>query len=349
MSEVRQKGSVNNSHELMIIDSTDGTPETGVVFDTSGIDLRFRRQHAAVVSITEIDLTTPALTDAHEDGGFLAIGFGSYRLDVPDAAYASGSDQVIIFGTVTGMVVVPVVVQLVDYDPFDAVRLGLTALPSAAADAVGGLPISDAGGLDLDAMNTAAIRLTAARAGALTDWIDSGRLDLLLDAIPTTAMRGTDNAALASVVGALADAAAAGDPTSADTVMQYVKQLVNVLVGAAGVVTFPAAAAPGNAVSLAEIIRAIYDDTTVIGAAGAGLTAIPFSTATITLPGQLAPPLTPTLDEAVGWLYKVLRNRKTQTSTLWALMADNESTVDAQATVSDDGTTAIKQEIVTGP
>ncbi len=36
----------------------------------------------------------------------------------------------------------------------DSVRLGLTALPNAAADAAGGLPISDAGGLDLDAMNT---------------------------------------------------------------------------------------------------------------------------------------------------------------------------------------------------
>lgn len=32
----------------------------------------------------------------------------------------------------------------------DAVRMGLTALPNAAADAAGGLPISDAGGLDLD-------------------------------------------------------------------------------------------------------------------------------------------------------------------------------------------------------
>lgn len=35
---------------------------------------------------------------------------------------------------------------------------------------------------------------TEARAGALTDWIDGGRLDLLLDAIPTTPMRGTDSA-----------------------------------------------------------------------------------------------------------------------------------------------------------
>ncbi len=58
-----------------------------------------------------------------------------------------------------------------------------TSLPAAAADGVGGVPISDLGGLDLDTLF-----------GALTDWIDGGRLDTLLDAIPTTAMRGTDGA-----------------------------------------------------------------------------------------------------------------------------------------------------------
>jgi hypothetical protein len=36
----------------------------------------------------------------------------------------------------------------------DAVRGGMTALPNAAADAAGGLPISDAGGLDLDTLNS---------------------------------------------------------------------------------------------------------------------------------------------------------------------------------------------------
>lgn len=40
-------------------------------------------------------------------------------------------------------------------DNYSATRgLAGTALPAAAADAAGGLPISDAGGLDLDAMNT---------------------------------------------------------------------------------------------------------------------------------------------------------------------------------------------------
>lgn len=69
----------------------------------------------------------------------------------------------------------------------------------------------------------------------------------------------------------------------------------------------------------------------------------------VTLPGQTAPPLTPTFEEMISWLYKAFRNRKDETATLWQLYADDQSTVDAKATVSDDGTTAIKQEIVTGP
>src|SRR5574343_1842842 len=58
-----------------------------------------------------------------------------------------------------------------------------TALPAAAADAAGGLPISDAGGLDLDTKLANTNEITAARMGALTDWINGGRLDLILDDI----------------------------------------------------------------------------------------------------------------------------------------------------------------------
>lgn len=54
------------------------------------------------------------------------------------------------------------------------------AIPNAAADAAGGLPISDTGGLDLDALNIAAVRLTAVRAQVLDDWIAAGRLDSIL-------------------------------------------------------------------------------------------------------------------------------------------------------------------------
>jgi hypothetical protein len=62
-------------------------------------------------------------------------------------------------------------------------------------------------------------------------------------------------------LGAVNEAAAAGDPSATESVMQYVKQIVNVLTGTTGIVTMPAAAAPANNVSIAEMVRSIYDDT----------------------------------------------------------------------------------------
>jgi len=111
---------------------------------------------------------------------------------------------------------------------------------------------------------------------------------------------------------------------------------------------------------------AILVDTAEIGTAGAGLTDLGgmstgmqaevnaemvdvMSVDTVAMPGQVAPPLAPTRDQMASHLYKNYRNRKEQTATQWSLMADDETTVDQKATVSDDGTTAIKQEIVTGP
>ena len=134
---VWKAGVTSKSVVVRIIDATDGTPELGVVFNTAGIDLQYRREGAASVAITEATLA--ALTTAWASGGFLHIGNGYYRLDVPDAAFAAGSDGVLIHGIVTGMVVIGCYVQLVAYDPFDTVRLGLTALPAAAAEAAGGL------------------------------------------------------------------------------------------------------------------------------------------------------------------------------------------------------------------
>jgi hypothetical protein len=142
LQDIVKKGSTDRSVTVRIIDSTDGTPETGVVFNTSGIDLWYRREGAAKTSITEATLA--ALTTAHTDGGFLHIGDGIYRLDLPDAAFASGANYVDFGGTVTGMIVSNGRVRLVDVDLEDAVRAGLTALPNAVAAASGGLPTVNA-------------------------------------------------------------------------------------------------------------------------------------------------------------------------------------------------------------
>lgn len=133
----KKAGTTDVSVVIRIVDSADGTPETAVDYNTSGIDLWYRREGAAVTSITEAALA--ALTTAHTDGGIEHIGNGYYRLDLPDAACASGAAGVMVGGTVTGMIVIGCYVQLVAYDPTDTVRLGLTALPNAAAEAAGGL------------------------------------------------------------------------------------------------------------------------------------------------------------------------------------------------------------------
>jgi len=114
------KGATSQSINVRIVDSTNGTPETGVLFSTSGLDLWYRREGALSVDITEVDLATPLLTDAYLAGGFLHINDGWYRVDVPDAAFASGVNGVQIGGTVTGMVVHAPYVQLTDLDLFDS-------------------------------------------------------------------------------------------------------------------------------------------------------------------------------------------------------------------------------------
>jgi hypothetical protein len=73
------------------------------------------------------------------------------------------------------------------------------------------------------------------------------------------------------------------------------------------------------------------------------------NTDTFAEPGQEAPPATTTLAKKLGYLYKAFRNKLTQTSTTLSVFADDGSTVDQKATVSDDGTTYTRGELGTGP
>ena len=131
------KDSTNRSLTLRMADSSDGTPETGVTSATSGLDIWYHREGAAKVSLTESDLS--ALTDAHSDGGILHISDGEYRVDFPDAAFATGANYVDVGWGATGMVGFGGRVRLTGIDIEDAVRGGMSALPNAAAEAAGGL------------------------------------------------------------------------------------------------------------------------------------------------------------------------------------------------------------------
>ncbi len=99
---------------------------------------------------------------------------GLYEIQLADARYAvSNAEKLIItISGATNLAPTFMEIQLAKLDVYDSVRAGLTALPNAAADAAGGLPISDAGGLDLDTKLANTNEITVARMGALTDWID---------------------------------------------------------------------------------------------------------------------------------------------------------------------------------
>ena len=110
MSYRRNAGSTNVSVELQILDTGTFLPKDGYTFDSAGIDLNYRRDGAVVTSITEASLG--ALTTAHTDGGFLQVANGRYRLDLPDAACATGVDQVTVGGAIASGIIIPRTIQL---------------------------------------------------------------------------------------------------------------------------------------------------------------------------------------------------------------------------------------------
>jgi hypothetical protein len=66
-------------------------------------------------------------------------------------------------------------------------------------------------------------------------------------------------------------------------------------------------------------------------------------------PAQGAPPVNPDAMTKIDYLYKQFRNRRTQTATTFSLYADDAVTVDQKSTVSDDGVTAVRGELASGP
>ena len=196
MSRLITKGATDQTIYVEVLDSTSttGGRKTGLAYNTSSLTAYYVRNGGSATAITLATLA--AANSAHSDGGFKEVDAtnmpGIYRLDLPDAAVASGADSVVVtIKGATGMAQVSAEIQLVAVNPQDAVRGGMTALPNAAADAAGGLPISDAGGLDMDALladtNDIQSRLPAA--------LVSGRMDALVGAMAANVMTAAAAAA----------------------------------------------------------------------------------------------------------------------------------------------------------
>lgn len=128
---------------VLILDSssTTGAGKTGLAFNTASLTCYYVRPGGNSAQLT---LATQTVTGAHADGGFVEVDPtnlpGVYRLDLSDAIVATGVNSVVVqLKGAAGMAPVTLELELVAFDPQDATRLGLTALPAAAAEAAGGL------------------------------------------------------------------------------------------------------------------------------------------------------------------------------------------------------------------
>ncbi len=143
-------GATSRSIDIWVPDSTStsGAGKTGLAFNTASLKAYYRK--GATGSATSITLATQTVGGAFSSGGFVEVDAtnmpGLYRFDIPNAAIDTAGFVHIVFSGATGMAPVTLRIQCVSFDPEDSVRLGLTALPNAAAGANGGLPTGNGSG-----------------------------------------------------------------------------------------------------------------------------------------------------------------------------------------------------------
>jgi len=325
---------------MPLIDDTDfKTREESVVFDQSGLDLVWN----FVTTAGAMTQTAVTPTDTAGDYDWVNQGNGMYSIEIPASGGASINNDTEGFGWFTGFAtgILPWRGPVIGFraaglnnvlidDAHSATRgLAGTALPAAAADAIGGLPISDAGGLDLDAKLAATNEVTAARMAALTDWINGGRLDLLLDAIKAVTDLLPDGGALTAIGTDTARLTAVRAAVLTDWINGGRLDLILDII-AADVVNLDGDAMRGtDAADVLIQVNAALD------------TAIPEL-------AQGVPAITPTMRTAVMLVYMALRN---QFDIIAAFLKihNNAGTVITKKALSDDGTTYSEAKAVTGP
>lgn len=192
-------GTTSKRLVVFILDSssTTGAGLAGLTNASSGLAWYYWREdtgNAGGTSVSPASATRGTFTS----GGFKEIDGtnlpGFYELGVPNAVIASGAAwAVMMLYGVTNMAPCAIELQLVAYDPADAVRLGLTALPNAAAAASGGLATADsANSVKIQSQ----LKKNTARAGFTFAMFDTGGNPKT--GLTITSQRSIDGGSLAS-------------------------------------------------------------------------------------------------------------------------------------------------------
>ena len=145
-----KRGSTSVMIRVFIQDATksDGSGLGGLTNASSGLQYSYTGDGQTASALASF---SSASVGTYTSGGFVAVDgtnqVGLYEIGLPNAmlAYAAPcrNAQIKILGA-ANMVVTVKEFPLVDYDPYDAVHLGLSALPNAAAAGTGGLMINGA-------------------------------------------------------------------------------------------------------------------------------------------------------------------------------------------------------------
>lgn len=283
--QVVKKGDTSRIEYVFIQDSssTTGAGLTGLAFNSAGLTAYYVRTGGTATAIT---LATQTAGGAYSSGGFVAVDGtnmpGVYRIDPPDAVFATGVDKgVVMLKGATNMAQVVLEYQLVDYDPENATTLGLTNLDAAISTRASQTSVDTVDNfIDTEIADIQA-RLPAALVG--------GRIDASVGAIAANAITAASIAADAvteiqtglSTLDAAGVRAAVGlAAANLDTQLTTIDDLIDTEVAA----IFSRIGAPAGA-SIAADVAAIKAETasiqtdtndlqTQVGVAGAGLTAI---------------------------------------------------------------------------
>ena len=305
--------------------------------------------------------TAAILTDTAEIG---MAGAGLTNIDLPNQTMNITGSLSGSVGSVTGAVGSVTSAVTIDSGSVDAIW---------DEDIVAAHGGADTAGLTLSELTKRAITFSTAvlDGSALGQIADDGTavFDRTTDSLQAIADSGGGGPTAAVIADAVWDEVKA-DHTGTTTFGDLATDLDSVLADTADIqpkIGTPAADVSADIAAVKADSAAILIDTTGLngdamrGTDGAN-TATPLTAGQINAevvdvintdtsgePAQGAPTATASLRTKIDWLYKVFRNRKRQTATVWELMNDAETVVDSKATVSDDGTTAIKQEVVSGP
>lgn len=210
------KDSTSHSPFFELVDSTTGLPKTAIVY--TDVTASYCRSRGARVAITPATLASASA--AYSSGGFILVDDanqpGVYRFDVPNAAFATGVEEVVVTVKATGCrtvsrsftltdismqtAKVPATIATGDIADIDATRAAKIDNLDATISSRGTSTLTQTqvtgGAYALNsssfAFNSAMDFTTAQKAATLA------RVTLVDTTTTNTDMRGTDNAALAA-------------------------------------------------------------------------------------------------------------------------------------------------------